>query len=157
MRGIKVLLGATIALIVSACGVPDTSPTATTDAPEPTVATTDAPTTTEPVVTTSTTEAGVDLVAEGKTLAARMGCAACHSPDGTPLAGPTWQGLSGKTETLDDGSTVLVDDAYLTESIIDPDAKVVDGYVSGIMPKDFSDKLSDDDIKSIIAYINSLQ
>jgi cytochrome c oxidase subunit 2 len=96
-------------------------------------------------------------VAEGKTLAGRNGCAACHSPDGTALAGPTWQCLYGKTETLDDGSTVLVDDEYLVKSIVNPDAQVVDGYVTGAMPKDFGDKLSDDAIQATLAYIESLQ
>ena len=100
---------------------------------------------------------GVDLVAEGKTLAGRNGCAACHSPDGTPLAGPTWQRIYGKTETLDDGSTVLLDDEYLEGSIVDPDAQIVDGYVTGVMPKDFGDRLSDDEIEAIVAYIKSLQ
>ncbi len=123
----------------------------------PTVGTTDAPVTTESAAATTTTEIRIDLVAEGKTLAGRNGCAACHSPDGTPLAGPTWQGLYAKTETLDEGSTVVVDDEYLERSIVDPDAQVVDGYVTGVMPKDFRDKLSDHDILAIIAYIKSLQ
>ena len=34
-----------------------------------------------------------------------------------------------------DGSTVVADEAYLTESIVDPAAKVVQGFQPGIMPK----------------------
>lgn len=104
----------------------------------------------------TTTTDQVDLVALGESLAARNGCTACHSPDGSPLTGPTWQGLYGTEETLYDGSTVLVDDAYPEESIIDPNIEIVDGYTANIMPQDFGDRLSEDDIAAIIAYIKSL-
>ncbi len=67
--------------------------------------------------------------------------------------GPDWEGLYGSTVTLDDGSTLVADEAYLLESIVDPDAKKVDGYSIG-MP--VNDALSDEDIASIIAYIQSL-
>ncbi len=120
--------------------------TTTTSVPETPVLLPDTPTSTE----------AVDLVAQGKSLAARNGCSGCHSPDGSPLTGPTWLGLYGKQETLADDSTVTVDEAYLTESIVDPNAKIVDGYAANIMPADFGDRLSDEDIAAIIAYIKSL-
>ena len=36
-----------------------------------------------------------------------------------------------------------VDEAYLPESIVDPDARIVKGFTAGIMPKDFGDKLAE--------------
>ena len=51
-------------------------------------------------------------------------CVSCHSLDGTPGVGPTWQGVYGREERLTDGTTVIVDDAYIRESIYDPNAKL---------------------------------
>lgn len=84
----------------------------------------------------------------------KNGCAACHSIEGVAGVGPALNGVYGKTETLLDGSTVSVDDNYLRESILDPNAKVVEGYAPA-MPA-FAGILSDDEISYLIAYIKSL-
>ena len=83
------------------------------------------------------------------------GCGTCHSTDGRALAGPTWQGLYGTEEALDDGSTVTVDDDYIKESIQDPNAKVVSGFTAGLMPPTLGVK--EDEIPSIIEYIKTLK
>ena len=57
----------------------------------------------------------------------------------------------GKNETLIDGSTVLVDEAYLKESIVNPNAKVVKGYAP-IMPPA---QLTDDQLEALMAYLKS--
>jgi len=98
-----------------------------------------------------------DVVALGKSLAAKQGCLVCHSEDGSPRVGPTWKGLFGKEETLADGSTVKVDEAYLRESIVDPNVKIVKGFPAGVMPQDFGQKLSDEEIQAIIEYIKTLK
>lgn len=98
-----------------------------------------------------------DLVALGKSLAARNGCLACHSVDGSARVGPTWKGLYGKEETLADGSKVTVDEEYLRESIVDPDAKIVKGFPPGVMPRDFGARLSEEEIRAIIEYIKTIK
>ena len=65
------------------------------------------------------------------------GCVVCHTPDGRAGVGPTWQGIYGSEETLADGTTVTVDDAYIRESILDPNAKIVKGFPPNIMPPNF--------------------
>jgi len=92
----------------------------------------------------------------GEALAKQLGCAACHSPDGATSVGPTWQGLFGRTRPLADGSEVTADEAYIRESIVDPNAKVAEGFSPGIMPQDFGERLSDDEIRSLIEYIKTL-
>jgi cytochrome c oxidase subunit 2 len=92
--------------------------------------------------------------AAGQALASQSGCAACHSLDGSKLTGPTWRGLFGSKVTLADGSTVTADEAYLTQSILDPNAKVVQGFQAGIMPK-FA--LTDDQVKFVVAYLETLK
>lgn len=80
-------------------------------------------------------------------------CASCHSIDGSDGIGPTWQGIWGHEVTLADGSTVTVDEEYITESIADPNAKVVEGFTEGLMPQ-FD--LSDEEISQLIAFIQTL-
>ncbi|MEZ4521677.1 MAG: cytochrome c [Thermomicrobiales bacterium] len=96
---------------------------------------------------------GDDLVAMGESLYSEQGCNACHSVDGSAGVGPTWQGLLGHEVTLESGETVTADEAYITESIKEPNAKVVEGF-QPIMPA-FAN-LTDEQINAIIAYIGSL-
>ncbi|MDB5771472.1 MAG: c-type cytochrome [Burkholderia sp.] len=92
------------------------------------------------------------LMEQGKTLAQSKGCVACHSLDGSPGVGPTWKGLYGKTETMADGSTALVDDAYLKDDIANPSKRVVKGFPP-IMPKI---DLGEDELNALVAYIKSV-
>lgn len=92
------------------------------------------------------------LVGQGKSLAQGKGCVACHTADGGPGVGPSWKGLFGKTETLADGATVLIDEAALRHDIRDPLARVVKGFPP-IMPKP---ELKDDELDALVAYIKSL-
>ncbi|GBC76040.1 Cytochrome c2 [bacterium HR07] len=100
------------------------------------------------------------LIARGQSLASSIGCTACHSADGTTLVGPTWKGLYGHEVevVLPDGTEtkVVADEAYLRESILDPNAKITKGFQANLMPI-YQGQLSEDDIKAIIAYIKSLQ
>jgi mono/diheme cytochrome c family protein len=57
--------------------------------------------------------------------------------------------------TLADGSSVVADDAYLTEKILKPDAQVVEGYEAGVMPS-FAELLDAEQIADVVAYIRSL-
>ncbi|MFC3106747.1 c-type cytochrome [Undibacterium arcticum] len=90
--------------------------------------------------------------ARGKTLAQSKGCIACHTVDGSASVGPTWKGLFGKTETMADGSTALVDDAYLKDFIRNPQSRVVKGFAP-MMPLI---ALSDDELAALIAYIRAV-
>ncbi|RME83156.1 MAG: hypothetical protein D6775_08920 [Caldilineae bacterium] len=93
---------------------------------------------------------------DGQEVAQGAGCLACHSVDGSTLVGPTWQGLFGSTREFEDGSTAVADETYLHQSIVDPSAHIVKGF-SDLMPKNFGDMLSEDEINAIIEYIKTLQ
>jgi cytochrome c2 len=69
----------------------------------------------------------------GKGLYASLGCQGCHSLDGSPSTGPTFKGLFGSKAKLTNGQTVTADEAYLLESILDPDKQIVQGYQPGVM------------------------
>ncbi len=64
--------------------------------------------------------------------------------------------LSGGTNVAP-GTVVTADQAYLLESIVNPSAKIVDGFQDNIMPKTFGTALTQAQINDIIAYIESLK
>lgn len=88
----------------------------------------------------------------GLELVIGQGCVACHTLDGRPGIGPTWQGMFGRTETMSDGSTVVVDEAYIRESIERPGARVVAGYNNIMLPYQFSDE----DMAAIIEFARQM-
>lgn len=90
----------------------------------------------------------------GKVLFTRR-CNQCHSDDGTAKTGPTLKGIFGETHQMRDGSSVAVDENYLRESIIDPQARIRDGYPPA-MPT-FKGMLDDDQIRFLIEYIKTLE
>lgn len=81
-------------------------------------------------------------------------CTTCHSLDGQPGIGPTFRGMYGRTEKLRDGSTITVNDAFVREKILRPEAKVVAGRFEQEMPKT---DLSDEEIEEIIEYLQTLK
>ena len=91
----------------------------------------------------------------GSELVLAYGCLACHSTNGSALVGPTWQGLYGTQEALEDGTSVTVDDAYIRESIQDPNEKITQGFTAGLMPPTLGVK--DEEIPHIIEYMKSLK
>ena len=97
-----------------------------------------------------------DLNGAGEELFQANGCYACHSLTGETLIGPTLLGVFGTTVELDDGSSVLIDDAYLVESILQPDAKRVAGYGEAAMPS-YEGIVSAADAEALADYIKSVR
>lgn len=91
--------------------------------------------------------------AAGQRLFASLACNTCHyEKDGG--RGPTLTGVYGTQVKLDNGTTAIADDAYIRESILNPNAKIVAGYAP-IMPT-FQGQVSEEQILQIIAYIKSI-
>lgn len=104
----------------------------------------------------TTAAPAADPVAHGAQLVKDNGCVACHAADDKKLVGPGWGGLYNSKVSLADGSTVTADDAYLRESILQPNAKIVAGYPTGVMPA-YGTLLKDDEVNAIVAYLHSLE
>jgi cytochrome c oxidase subunit II len=98
--------------------------------------------------------AGLSLAEQGKALMEKSGCLGCHAIEGKEKVGPNLGGIFERKVLLSDGTTVTADEEYLRESILDPKAKVVNGYPA-VMPT-FKGSLSPDDVGAIIAYLKSL-
>lgn len=132
-----------------------TEPVATT--PPPTT-TTSPSTATTPPPETAPIEATPALVAQGKTLFSADGCAACHSLNGKPGAGPSLNGAAGRTVELADGTSVTADDTYLERSITDPDAEIVKGFNAGIMSAAIAGHdlgAHPSDVRALVAFIKA--
>lgn len=92
-------------------------------------------------------------VQAGERLFSQFGCKTCHSA-GSGQLGPNLTGLVGHPVKLSDGTEVLADDDYLRESILNSQAKLVEGY-QPVMPV-FKGLVSEDQLLQLIAYIKSL-
>jgi cytochrome c oxidase subunit II len=90
---------------------------------------------------------------EGRDLFVQYDCVSCHGT-GSRQRCPPLGNLYGKQEQLANGQSVLADEAYIRESILDPKAKIVRGY-EAVMPS-FQGQLTEEQILALIAYIKSL-
>ncbi len=86
--------------------------------------------------------------------ASAPGCITCHSlePD-VVLVGPSHAGLANRAGSYQEG--VSAED-YLRESIVDPDAHIVEGYTPGVMYLNFGEELQAREINDLIAYMLTL-
>lgn len=97
----------------------------------------------------------MDPVELGEQLVTRNACNTCHSADGSRLTGPTFQGLWMSERTMEDGEVVTADENYIRESILEPNARINQGY-DPVMPS-YAGSLNDRQIDAIIEYIKTLQ
>ncbi|MCG6552222.1 MAG: cytochrome c oxidase subunit II [Candidatus Magnetominusculus sp. LBB02] len=91
--------------------------------------------------------------AKGKQLVERLACLGCHGIAGETKAGPALNGVMGKSVELEDGTKVVVDEAFVIEKIADPKAKPVKGY-GHMMPPN---ALAKEDYEAIAAYLKTIK
>jgi len=94
------------------------------------------------------------LASAGQKLFADLACNTCHRPDAQGR-GPVLQNLFGKTVELASGERVVVDEAYIRESILNPMAKVTLGF-QPIMPT-FQGLVNEEGLLELIEYVKSLK
>lgn len=104
----------------------------------------------EAAAASENTEVSVD---RGKSIVTANACQACHSLDGSAVVGPTWKGAWGREGELADGTKYVVNEEYVRESILKPQAKVVKGYAPVMVAYPFSDS----ELASVIEYLKTIQ
>jgi len=92
-------------------------------------------------------------VAQGQKLFSDLSCNTCHLT-GSQGRGPMLANVFNKPVELQNGQTVIADEAYLRESIVNPQAKVVAGF-QPIMPT-FQGLVSEEQLLQLISYVKSL-
>jgi len=90
----------------------------------------------------------------GQLLVAASGCSACHSINGAAGIGPTWYGLFDSQVQISGDGVVTADEAYIHESIKTPQAKIVAGFETQLMP---TYGFTDEQIDNLVAYIKTLR
>ncbi|MFK8137914.1 MAG: cytochrome c oxidase subunit II [Bdellovibrionales bacterium] len=81
-------------------------------------------------------------------------CNGCHSVDGSVLVGPSFKGLFGATRNFNNAGSAAADENYIRESILNPGAKVVEGYQDGQMPA-YAGIITDEEIQGLIEFIKA--
>ena len=94
------------------------------------------------------------MASQGEKLFQQMGCSTCHLLDEQGRC-PILRGVYGSRVLLADGRSVIADDAYIRESILNPNAKIVAGFKQDVMPT-FQGQISEEGILQLIVYIKSL-
>lgn len=90
----------------------------------------------------------------GETVAVANGCIGCHALDPeAELAGPTWNNMA---DTAANRQEDMSPANYLYTSIVEPNAYIVDGFQSGVMPQNFSDTIPQEDLANLVAYLLTL-
>jgi cytochrome c oxidase subunit 2 len=90
----------------------------------------------------------------GREVAVRHACLACHTLDGRRHIGPTFLGLYRSVVPLEGGQSVIADEAYLTESMMEPNLKIVRGFLPQ-MPS-YQGRLSGPEAGALVELIKSL-
>lgn len=103
----------------------------------------------------SATEFKNDLLSYGRRVASVQGCFKCHTTDGTQHIGPTWNDLYMRKTQLESGETIVADEGYLTESMMEPYRKMVKGYAQ-VMPS-YRGKMSAPEAAALVEFIKSLR
>src|SRR5260370_15820873 len=94
------------------------------------------------------------MASEGEKLFQQLGCRTCRVLDEQGRC-PILRGVYGSTVLADDGKTVVADDAYIRESILNPNAKIVSGFHKDVMPT-FQGQVTEENLLQLIEYIKSL-
>lgn len=95
-----------------------------------------------------------DPVSRGRALFLRHGCSGCHDP-ASAIRAPLLEGIYGRPVPLSNGTTVIADDRYLRDSILQPQREVAAGY-EPIMPS-FDGVLAENDLLDLLAYLKALR
>jgi len=90
----------------------------------------------------------------GEALFAKHGCVTCHNGDDASR-GPDLAGKYGTKETLNSGEIIVIDDEYIRESIMNPQAQLVAGFAP-LMPV-FKNLINEEEVFLIIEHIKSLE
>jgi cytochrome c oxidase subunit II len=100
--------------------------------------------------------AGKSLAASGGELFQSLACVTCHRAEATGrlARGPVLDGVFGNPVTLADGRTVVADEDYIRESILNPTAKITAGW-DPVMPT-FQGQVTEEQLTQLVAYVRTL-
>jgi mono/diheme cytochrome c family protein len=88
-------------------------------------------------------------------IGSQAGCITCHSLDAdVVVVGPSMNGIGARAGNMVSG---MAAEDYLRESILNPDAYLVEGFPAGTMPQVWQDELNDEQVDQLVAYMLTLK
>lgn len=98
---------------------------------------------------------GESLANYGESIYTKYACNTCHSLDGSVGNGPSWKGLWQKNREMENGPSIVADENYIRESVLEPQKHIVKGYAP-VMPS-YQGILKDQEIEGLIEYIKTIK
>jgi cytochrome c oxidase subunit 2 len=95
------------------------------------------------------------LASQGEKMFQKYACNTCHTNDAT-ARGPVLAGLYGTDVMLSDNTVARVDENYIRESILNPQAKIVKGFAQPSIMPTFQGQVNEEDLLKLLAYLQSL-
>lgn len=138
-----------LVLALCACGGGEeaeevrTEPATTTES----ATTTEAATTTEPATTAEEDEDGTHGTAAGRRIFLSQGCGACHTFEAAGTTGTTGPNLDRSLR----GHHAAP--AHVREAIVEPNAEITRGFEPDVMPQNYDERLSDEQIDALVAFL----
>lgn len=140
-KALPVLLVLVLAMLMVACGGGDSEPAADSGA-------------SGAVAEGGDVAAGKELYEKQTLDDGTLGCAACHSLEAdVVIVGPSHAGLAARAGNYVEGQSA---EEYLRESIVEPNAHLVEGFSEGVMPITYRDEFTDQQIEDLVAYMLTL-
>jgi mono/diheme cytochrome c family protein len=93
-----------------------------------------------------------DPVVRGQTVYTESGCGGCHTLGtiSAGVVGPPLTNIGTEAETMVEGQSA---EEYITTSIIDPNNFIVEGYPPDVMPKNWGEVLSEEELSDLVAFL----
>lgn len=139
-------------VVFGACGGGGGETRPPTQTVAPTAAATNTPSGARPTAAATQPTGGQGDAKKGQALFASLGCNGCHATSADKIVGPGMAGLNGRAGTRVAGMSA---DAYIEQSIREPNAFVVPDFLPSVMPATFGN-LTADEIRNLIAYLKTL-
>lgn len=86
----------------------------------------------------------------------QLGCNSCHLP-GAAVRAPRLDGIWGEKTLLRNGAQMTVDEQYVRESILDPNAKIVSGYDAPSLMPTYKGIATEEQVLELVEFIKSLR
>ena len=82
-------------------------------------------------------------------------CTACHQTTTKKMIGPGLAGIFGSLRKMEDNESIKADENYIRESILNPSARIVEGFPDQMTP--FAGLLQEEEMTGLVEYIKSLK
>lgn len=96
-----------------------------------------------------------DTLFHQATIGSAPGCVTCHSlEEGQVLVGPSLHGIASRAGDRVEGQSAA---DYIHNSIVNPNAYVVEGFQEGLMYQNYAQDLTEEQINDLVAYLLTLE